>query len=99
MRLSGFTKFLLQVVLCLGLLYAGGWEPIWEEDIFSHKDFLVEDHGFAVRVNDKYYGLRFHARFFDSPVVSWGLLMATLGITPVFLIPFGGKSGSSNALD
>lgn len=78
------------------LLYIGGWGVAWNENVFfSAQSYILGDNGFLVKFNQHYYGLKFHARFFDSPLISWALLCAAFGITPFIFVPIGG--GSSRA--
>jgi hypothetical protein len=90
---SKVAGLFFQLIVTVLLLYVGGWSLLWKEKQQVTDSFTLADNGFAIKFNDNYYGLRFKARFFDSPVVSWGLLCAALGITPIIFIPLSGHHG------
>ena len=75
---NGFAAFLGALVVGGGLLYVSGWYIAWDDFIATKKSLYI-GHGIAVEFNNKYYGILFSSRFFDSPVVSWiiGLIAAS----------------------
>lgn len=75
---NGFAAFLGALVVAGGLLYVSGWYIAWDDFIATKKSLYI-GHGIAVEFNNKYYGILFTSRFFDSPVVSWiiGLIAAS----------------------
>lgn len=68
--MNGFITFIGALVFGLGLLYAGGWSVAWADFIATKKSFYL-GHGLAIEFNNRYYGVVFNPRFFDSPVISW----------------------------
>lgn len=64
-------------------IFVGGWKIIWGIQIglleITHKDFICDSTGVALRVNSGYYGLVDIHRFFDSPAISWILLIIGIG--------------------
>lgn len=67
---NGFIVFIGAVVISVGLFYLGGWSIAWNDFIATKKSLYI-GHGLAIEFNNRYYGLLFKHRFFDSPVISW----------------------------
>jgi hypothetical protein len=76
------------IIITVVLLFVGGWTIDWGKQLRTRDALVVENNGWAIRVQTDYYGMSFHARFFDSPAISWALFFAVFGITPIiFVIP------------
>lgn len=95
---TNIIKTILIIAFAIALLYIGGWTVMWETPLNSNKAFLIEKQGFAVRFNDYYYGASIVKRFFDSPALSWILLLISITITTgakfMLLFPVGGGGGN-----
>jgi hypothetical protein len=74
---KAFHTFLGGLVIGAVLFYFGGWYIGWDEFI-STKKSLYLGHGLAVEFNNRYYGLLFKPRFFDSAVISWVMGLISL---------------------
>ncbi len=92
------AQFLVGVILAIGLLFAGGWSPLWGMRMIPRDAFLLMDDGFALRINELYYGATFTSRFFDSPAISWVCLMLACGLTPGGVFFFASSHGKSTDL-
>lgn len=85
--------YILKVAVCVGILYVCGWNILWESDLNTNKNYLVESSKFAIRVNDLYYGGFISSRYFESLVISWISFSIVLSIlTPFRLFFFFGKN-------
>jgi hypothetical protein len=71
--------YLFLIVVGMALLYVGGWSLVWGEYLRG-EDLVIESRGLAVRFNGLFYGARITSRFFDSPVVSWLLLIGAFSV-------------------
>ena len=76
----------LCVAVGLALFYFGGWSVQfggWPQGYFSYvSDSFAFGHGFLIRINTGWYGMYMDARFFDAPIIQWGMLwmgFSTLG--------------------
>ncbi len=93
-NLSESTKeilYALRIPVAFGLIYLGGWIIVWGEGsqdfLFKllSKPFIIDEYGFIVLVNYKYYGFVNSERFFDTNS-SWPLL--GIAISLIFLPMF-----------
>jgi hypothetical protein len=80
-----FIKFIVFLVLSFALLYVGGWEIVWGENILAFELgkeivnlFGSEFISLVFQVNQEYYGIISTDRFFYSPFLSWVTLGASL---------------------
>lgn len=80
--------FLLSAGLGWLLYHFGSWYLLINAKISSSylitgryeaQDIIWEDDGIALRINDGYYGFVNDARFFDSPIIQWFMLIGALG--------------------
>ena len=70
----GCTAFIVMLGIAVGAFYGGGWEIAWGNAPGSGA-LVVDASNLLIRVNKGYYGIIQTDRFFDSPVLSWGLLV------------------------
>jgi hypothetical protein len=71
------------------LFHFGSWHLIWGQKIsimlqylstgkLKMKDFIWDETGVVLRINEKYYGFAKDAHFFDSPFIQWAMLGSAL---------------------
>ena len=83
-----FFKFIAKVIIAIAILYVTGWDIISNVNFFevalevgkNPDPFIFGENGFAILINDSYYGLYIIDRFFYSPFIAWVGLGAAIGI-------------------
>lgn len=80
-------NLILFFVVGIACFYFGGWSLIWNKGIFAlgldsnfEGGLLYGARGLAIQFNDGFYGIFQSNRFFYSPLVSWVLFGASLGL-------------------
>ena len=74
----GCAAFIFMTVIGVGAFYGGGWEVAWGATRASGEALVVDASRLLIRVNSGYYGIVQTDRFFDSPVLSWILLVVAV---------------------
>ncbi len=81
------------LLLAIASFYIGGWYIVWGANIWPLTDswILDLDRGFAIRVNDLYYGMLFRPRLFDAPFISdvcliLGCVFGEMAFKQIFLL-------------
>ena len=84
-----FFKFIIKLIIALLILYITGWDLLYnanfldvmfELEVKSPDSFISGTNGFAILINDSYYGLHIIDRFFYSPAIAWIGLIIAIGI-------------------
>lgn len=74
----------------LGLFHFGSWHIVVNKhlpalDQLMHKltkksNFILDDNGIVIRINDAYYGFVNDAHYFDNTIIQWIMLVIALAI-------------------
>jgi len=99
----GFLRFIFCILLGLSLLYGGGWDIVWGENMLAFEVgkeianlFNFELATLVFQVNHEYYGLMATDRFFYSPFLSWIAFGASLTAFYWALTPRSTKATSTS---
>ena len=83
-----FFKFILKLIIAFLILYITGWNLLFNVNVLdvlilgskSLNSFILGPNGFAILINEGYYGLYIMDRFFYSPAIAWIGLIIAIGI-------------------